>query len=1337
MPNTTNHNTHIKGLETQTELLSALETAFIEHAIDNRGVLTSTRRANDVATSLLTAVSQYLTEADNSHIADDIATQFAQQGMTMVSGRALMAVLTDTAVSDPTRFSQINSFQLSFMHSLAHARELNQKIVQEKSQIALQHALHTQLEQQILLLDGEKQRNEHLNQILQLNTRLNQLTDDKTLLDEAIHGLSRTLSLTNVTIYEYNASTPSWREGVSTANHNRANPKIKASVYAQLNDILRHRHEISRIYQTDDGTEGIAATLLLRAGQRDLGALSVKNDHLGNYSHDSFLILLRTFAQNLAALWHNIYLLTESQEHAKELEILHGRYIDTIWRTEESTLTAHYQNHDLSIDRNPSKNVIPQVGVNLPLQIGEEIIGHLQLSERKHLTEDENAFVTTLVHEMSSALNNARFLQTAHANSNQLTLAAEVSRAATTILNREQLIQEVVELIRNRFNYYYVGLFLVNDAGNTAVLKAGTGRAGEQQRLQNHQQPIDDNSMVGNAIATGNAHIEQDVTQATHFDPNPLLPYTKAEIAIPLRIRSRTIGALTVQSSERGAFPSDTVTVLQNLADQLAVSIENVTLFARTEKNLAQTERLYRTVSKMTEAQIETDVFQCLLDFAAESQLMDAATIIVIDPSDPEYITMPLLWHSIPFNHDPTYKYLRDKYFFTDQMMQNDFIQIEDGQTDPRLDEIASRMFIKNNFRTNAILRMHSKNNWFGSFSLIRQQKNPFTLEELQPFFTLVEQAAVILSNLQLLKQTEALYSIGRQLNQIITRDDALEMTVKEIARYTGAQQCRFVLYNRHAHTGSIAATAHPAEYKKHLVPMQNDFVYLYFLQNKQPLLLRTDDESIPEETMKTHVHPFGAKSSLLIPAISQYQIIGYLAVDSTHGKRPFSQNNITFTQTVVDLLTTQLENVKLFNDTLKRSQELITLNQIQTTITQVLDITDLAKAIYARMGQLLDNTVFTMAKFDPQNNIYTPILCMEEDEPVATQELTLTNTHPIKHLLQQDAHLMLDNTHPILQHDQGCTLDSHKIQSGLWMPLHHEGVVSGLINVQSHRAGAYDDNDIQLLRSIATQASLAIANVDLFEKIQTQNKELVQLDELKNQFLANMSHELRTPLNSIIGFSRVILKKIDGPITLEQEEDLTSIYQNGQHLLTLINEILDMAKIEAGKMALVFETTDILPITQGVYKTIGGLIQADKIKLVWDVEPNLPEIEADPLRIRQILLNLLSNASKYTDEGEVRLHIHQEHGHIHIHVSDTGIGIAPEDYDKVFAAFEQADSSTTRAVGGTGLGLPITKWLIEMHQGQIYFDSELHKGSTFHVLLPIKRKATSPDDAKIVLGTR
>lgn len=239
---------------------------------------------------------------------------------------------------------------------------------------------------------------------------------------------------------------------------------------------------------------------------------------------------------------------------------------------------------------------------------------------------------------------------------------------------------------------------------------------------------------------------------------------------------------------------------------------------------------------------------------------------------------------------------------------------------------------------------------------------------------------------------------------------------------------------------------------------------------------------------------------------------------------------------------------------------------------------------------------------------------------------------------------------------------------------------------------------------------------------------EMREIDRLKSQFLANMSHELRTPLNSIIGFSRVIIKGIDGPVTELQQQDLTAIYNSGQHLLGLINDILDLSKIEAGKMELAFDEVNIADIATSVLATMSGLIKDKPIQMKRVIQPDLPAVRADAIRIRQVMINLLSNAAKFTDEGNILMEICLQpsvagRNEVRISVTDTGPGIAPHDQAKLFQPFSQVDDSPTRKTGGTGLGLSICQHIVNMHGGKIWVDSDVGKGSTFHFTLPLFRK--------------
>jgi PAS domain S-box-containing protein len=299
-----------------------------------------------------------------------------------------------------------------------------------------------------------------------------------------------------------------------------------------------------------------------------------------------------------------------------------------------------------------------------------------------------------------------------------------------------------------------------------------------------------------------------------------------------------------------------------------------------------------------------------------------------------------------------------------------------------------------------------------------------------------------------------------------------------------------------------------------------------------------------------------------------------------------------------------------------------------------------------------------------------------------------------------------------------------------------------GAMDIQSTKANAFTEEDISVLQSLADQIAIAIENAGSYERSQELIKELQEVDQLKSQFLANMSHELRTPLNSIIGFSRVILKGIDGPITEMQQQDLTAIYNSGQHLLGLINDILDLARIEAGKMELNFEEVHLTELVTSVMSTAKGLVKEKPIQLVQRVPADIPTVRGDTMRVRQILLNLVSNASKFTDKGTITVEATIQKGptgtpEVLISVTDTGPGISSEDQEKLFKAFSQVDGSATRKSGGSGLGLSICANLVQLHDGRIGVQSKVGRGSTFWFTLPLFHQPVKqiPPGKKVVLA--
>jgi signal transduction histidine kinase/CheY-like chemotaxis protein len=311
-------------------------------------------------------------------------------------------------------------------------------------------------------------------------------------------------------------------------------------------------------------------------------------------------------------------------------------------------------------------------------------------------------------------------------------------------------------------------------------------------------------------------------------------------------------------------------------------------------------------------------------------------------------------------------------------------------------------------------------------------------------------------------------------------------------------------------------------------------------------------------------------------------------------------------------------------------------------------------------------------------------------------------------------------------------------------IPLHVGNRIIGALDIQSTFVNAFPEDEIAVLQTLADQVAVAIDNARSYELSQQAVMEMREIDRLKSQFLANMSHELRTPLNSIIGFSRVILKGIDGPVTELQQQDLTAIYNSGQHLLGLINDILDLSKIEAGKMELAFDEVNMTDVTNSVLSTMTGLVKDKSILLKRNIQPNLPSVRADAIRVRQVMINLLSNAAKFTDEGEIVVDVEVKPGasgkpELMVSVTDTGPGIAPHDQGKLFQPFSQVDDSPTRKTGGTGLGLSICQHLIQMHGGRIGVISDIGKGSTFYFTLPLYRKESESDvplsNGKVILA--
>ena len=448
----------------------------------------------------------------------------------------------------------------------------------------------------------------------------------------------------------------------------------------------------------------------------------------------------------------------------------------------------------------------------------------------------------------------------------------------------------------------------------------------------------------------------------------------------------------------------------------------------------------------------------------------------------------------------------------------------------------------------------------------------------------------------------------------------------------------------------------------------------------------------------------------------------------------PFAAGHIELLKTFADQAVIAIENVRLFDEVQARTRELSksveelrALGEVSQAVNSTLDLQTVLSTIVAKAVQLSATDGGAIYVFQKERQEFQLRATHGTDEAMVAairEQGIRTDERIIARATAQRAPVQIVD----LVKEPPSPIVDIVVRAGyraiLVVPLLRPGEIVGTLVVRRKQPGEFSKSTIDLLETFADQSVLAIQNANLFWEIEEKGRELEIASKHKSQFLANMSHELRTPLNAILGYAELMLDSIYGEPSDKMRAVLERLERNGRHLLGLINDVLDLSKIEAGQLTLSLNDYSLGDMVHGVVSAVEPLAAEKRLAFTAQVAPDLPTGRGDERRLSQVLLNLVGNAIKFTDKGEVAIRASVANGAFTIAVCDTGPGIAAADQAKIFEEFQQADSSITRKKGGTGLGLSIAKRIIEMHGGRIWVESEQGKGSTFSFTLPVRVEA-------------
>lgn len=1003
---------------------------------------------------------------------------------------------------------------------------------------------------------------------------------------------------------------------------------------------------------------------------------------------------------------------------------------------------------------------IPKSALTVPLRIQGKLHGAISLQnvDRENaFTESDLHLLENLANSLSAALENAglfnetqRLLKETEQRNNELAILNSISEAISRTLDVKALLRIMGDKIRDIFQADGVVITLLDKQTNLLQrlyeFDKGEGGYVDVDYIKPYPMGM---GLTSKVILTRQpllmGDFNEQLASGAYFPPGSLEQtsgkVTQSWLGVPMIVNDQAVGVIQLGDYQPNAYNENHLRLLQTLSSNMGVAIENAHLFQAEQQRVAELATI-NNIQEILASNLDIDtVYELIGQKIGQIFNVQVVDIVTYDPAT-HLMSMPYSYEK----GDRSVITPREPYGFRLQVLESgqplvinqDFVKLAEACNNP---------LVAGEWPKSAIfapLLVDGKARGVISIQDL-DHENAFSPSAVRLLQTLASSMGVTFENVRLFTETQRLFqaeqrahqqaeilrSVAQALNRSLSLAEVFNLVLTEIQKvipYDSAGVYQVHDNRREFVTGRGFTNLDELMGVSFEFNREDDEIGYLISQSLQPLILEDAANRYPQYFNSGSHAAAKIRSYMAVPIVHDQKLIGMITLDKKETGF-YEEQHAQLAMAFAAQAATAINNARLFDAEQQRVAELAIINTVSRELASELGLEPLIHLVGEQMRMVFKADIAYVALLDERYNMIEFPYTYGENLPTLHYGEGLTGK-----IIQTGEPLLINQQMDRQTHELGSAVIGKQALSYLGVPIFVSGKPVGVISVQStKREGVFNLNDQNLLNTLASNVGTALHNARLFDQAREARAAAEQANRSKSAFLANMSHELRTPLNAIIGFTRIVRRKTESLIPEKQSENLDKVLTSAEHLLNLINTVLDIAKIESGRMDVLAANFRIAPLIDLCANTAQPLLRPGVV-LEKQVDESLASMYSDQDKIRQIVLNLLSNAAKFTHAGKIILAAGSDGEHLRISVADTGIGISAEALPRIFKEFQQADNTTTRQYGGTGLGLSISRNLAHLLGGDIKVESEPGQGSTFTLVIPVQfvNRSTLPTEQEL-----